>query len=146
MEMKGFIRAACIVALVMPVLTVAKEYGCDDVNWGEEVLKEFPNAAKACQGVMMKGDQPYAKFTAEVESANKEQAVVHFLDKQDKPLSKVTFGLKEGATVKVDGKDTRVSDLKKGDRVSFYVQHKKWGLYANPDGTAPLTVLSREQM
>jgi len=83
---------------------------------------------------------------AEVESANKEQAVVHFLDKQDKPLSKVTFGLKEGATVKVDGKDTRVSDLKKGDRVSFYVQHKKWGLYANPDGTAPLTVLSREQM
>ena len=39
--MKGFVRAACLAVLVMPVLAVAQDYGCDKVNWGEEVLEGF---------------------------------------------------------------------------------------------------------
>ena len=97
--MKGFVRAACIAALVMPVLAAAKDYGCDKVNWGEEVLKAFPNASKGCHSVMMKNDQPYAKYVAEVQSVAKAtmKSTLHMLDTKDKAFSKVVIAPKEGA-------------------------------------------------
>jgi hypothetical protein len=145
-QMKAIFRVACLAVLVVPALAVAeKDYGCDSVNWGEEVLKAFPNASKGCQSVMMKNNEAYAKYTAEVQSANKEQVVLHMMDKNDKPLSKLVIAPKEGATVKIDGKDTPVTKLKKGDRVSFYIPHDRWGLYADPDST-PITILSREDL
>ncbi len=106
--MKGIVRAACLAVLVMPVLAVAQEYGCDKVNWGEEVLKAFPNASKGCHSVMMKNNQPYAKYVAEVESVDKatKEVTLHMLDTKDKAFSKVVIAPKEGASVKIDGKDT----------------------------------------
>ena len=64
--MKGIIRAACLALLLGPGLAAAADYGCEYVNFGEEVLKQFPRVLEACQGVTTKNDQPYAKFTAEV--------------------------------------------------------------------------------
>jgi Cu/Ag efflux protein CusF len=148
MEMKGFVRSACIVALVMPVLAVAqKQYGCDEVNWGEEVVKAFPNASKGCHSVMMKNNQPYAKYVAEVQSVDRttKEVTLNMLDTKDKAFSKVVIAPKEGAHVKIDGKDTPVSKLKKGDRVSFYIPHDRWGLYADPDST-PINIVKREDL
>jgi hypothetical protein len=142
--MKGIARTACLAVLLVPGLAAAADYGCEYVNFGEEVTKMYPNVLEACQGVTTKNDQPYAKFTGEVVSANKEQVVVNFLDKKDKPLSRVTFAVKNpDNTIKVNGKPVQVSRLEKGTRANFYMLHNKWGLYATPDGEA-LTILSRE--
>jgi len=143
--MKGFVRAACLAVLVMPVLTVAQDYGCDKVNWGQEVLKAFPNASKACHSVMMKNDQPYAKYVAEVQSVKAGEVTLHMLDTKDKGISKIVIAPKEGASVKIDGKDVPTSKLKKGDRVSFYIPHDRWGLYSDPNST-PITIVSREDL
>ena len=145
--MKGFVRVLCMAALVVPAIAVAedKQYGCDEVNWGEDVVKAFPNASKACRSVMMKNDQPYAKYVAEVQSANASEVTLHMLDSKDKAISKLVIAPKEGAHVKIDGKDVAVSKLKKGDLVSFYIPHDRWGLYADPDST-PINVMSREDL
>jgi hypothetical protein len=145
--MKGIVRAACLAVLVMPVLAVAKEYGCDSVNWGQEVLAKFPNASKGCHSVMMKNNEAYAKYVAEVESVNKQtkEVTLHMLDTKDKAFSKVVIAPKEGASVKIDGKDTPVAKLKKGDKVSFYIPHDRWGLYSDPEST-PITIVSREDL
>ena len=142
--MKGIARAACLAVLLAPGIAAAADYGCEYVNFGDEVTKQYPKVLEACHGVTTKNDQPYAKFVAEVVSANKEQVVVNFLDKKDKPLSRVTFGVKNpDNTISVNGKPTKVSRLEKGTRANFYMLHNKWGLYATPDGE-PLTILSRE--
>ena len=145
--MKGFIKAALMAVLVVPAIAAAQEdYGCDEVNWGEDVLKAFPNASKGCHSVMMKNDQPYAKYVAEVQSVERPSEVtLHMLDTKDKAFSKVVIAPKEGASVKIDGKDTPVSKLKKGDRVSFYIPHDRWGLYSDPDST-PINIVSREDL
>ena len=145
--MKGFVSALCMATLAVPVIAVAqdKTYGCNEVNWGEEVSKAFPNASKACHSVMMKNNQPYAKYVAEVQTANKEQVVLHMLDTKDKAISEVVIAPKEGAHVKIDGRDTAVSKLKKGDRVSFYIPHDRWGLYSDPDST-PINIVSRKDL
>lgn len=142
--MKVIARAACLAVLLAPGLAVAADYGCEYVNFGEDVLKQYPNVLEACQGVTTKNDQPYAKFTGEVVSSNKEQVVLNLLDKKDKPLSRVTIAVKNpDNTIKVNGKPVKVSRLEKGTRANFYMLHNKWGLYATPDGEA-LTILSRE--
>ena len=142
--MKRIARTACLAVLLAPGLAGAADYGCEYVNFGEDVLKQYPNVLEACQGVTTKNDQPYAKFTGEVVSANKEQVVLNLLDKKDKPLSRVTVAVKNpDNTIKVNGKPVKVSRLEKGTRANFYMLHNKWGLYASPDGEA-LTILSRE--
>jgi hypothetical protein len=143
--MKVIARAACLAVLLAPGFAAAADYGCEYVTFGDEVLKQFPRVLEACQGVTTKNDQPYAKFTAEVVSANKEQAVVDFLDKKEKPMGRITFAVKNpDNTIKVNGKPVKVSRLEKGTRVNFYMLHNKWGLYATPDGET-LTILSREE-
>ena len=153
--MKGIFRAAYLAILIAPAIActaaapaaVAQDYGCDKVNWGEEVLKAFPNASKGCHSVMMKNNQPYAKYVAEVESVDKatKEVTLHMLDTKDKAFSKVVIAPKEGASVKIDGKDTPVAKLKKGDRVSFYIPHDRWGLYSDPEST-PINIISREDL
>jgi Cu/Ag efflux protein CusF len=145
--MKGIFRATFLAILIAPAIAAAKEYGCDEVNWGEEVVKAFPNASKACHSVMMKNNQPYAKYVAEVQSVDSKSkdVTLHMLDTKDKAISKIVLAPKEGAHVKIDGKDTAVSKLKKGDRVSFYIPHDRWGLYADPDST-PINIVSREDL
>ena len=98
--MKGLFRAACLAVLIVPALAVAadKEYGCDSVNWGEEVLKAFPNASKGCHSVMMKNNQPYAKYVAEVQGVKADEVTLHMLDTKNKGISKIVIAPKEGAT------------------------------------------------
>jgi Cu/Ag efflux protein CusF len=145
--MKGISRATVLAILVAPAIAAAQDYGCDKVNWGEEVLKAFPNASKGCHSVMMKNNQPYALYVAEVQSVDRKskEVTLHMLDTKDKGISKVVIAPKEGAHLKIDGKDTQVSKLKKGDRVSFYIPHDRWGLYSDPDST-PINIVSREDL
>ncbi len=113
--MKGITRAACLALLLAPGLAAAADYGCEYVNFGEEVLKQFPRVLEACQGVTTKNDQPYAKFTAEVVSANKEQVVVDFLDRKDKPMGRITFAVKNpDNTIKVDESRSRFPVSRRG--------------------------------
>ncbi len=146
--MKSITKIACIAMLVVPAVSGAQtpsRSGCESVNFGTDVTTAFPRIRDACQSVMMKGDQPFAKFTAEVVSANAEQATVHFLDRNNKPLSEVVFAVKPDARIDVNGRSTQVSRLERGTRVSFYIAHNRWGLFANPDST-PLTIISRKDL
>jgi hypothetical protein len=142
--MKRISRAACLGVLLVPGLAGAADYGCEYVVFGDQVTKEFPKIADACRSVTTKNDQPYAKFVAEVVSADSKKVVVNVLDKKDKPVSRITFANKTDAKLNVDGHPVRASDLKRGTRSNFYIAHNKWGLYATPDST-PLTILSREE-
>jgi hypothetical protein len=77
-------RALCLALLALPVGAMASdEKGCDSVNWGEEVLAKFPNAEKACHGVMMKNDAVYAHYVAEIVASDSESVTVHLIDKHE---------------------------------------------------------------
>ena len=41
---------------------------CRDITWKPEMLAKYPNIAAACQGVVQKGGETYAKFTGTVVS------------------------------------------------------------------------------
>jgi len=139
-------RALCLTVLFVPVVALAADdaKGCDSVNWGQEVLAKFPNAQKGCRGVMTKEGNVYAHYMAKVVSASADSVTVNMLDKDNKPFSEVTF-VPGRSDINVNGKPTKVKDLKKGTDIDFWIQHNRWGLYSDP-GKTPMTVLSRRDL
>ncbi|MEI2789004.1 MAG: hypothetical protein V9E93_08950 [Steroidobacteraceae bacterium] len=86
------------------------------------------------------------KFTADVVSANADTVTVNFLDRNMRPLTEIVFAVNNpDARISVSGTMTRVTRLQPRTRVSFYIHHNRWGLFADPD-SAPLTILSRKDL
>jgi len=133
--------------LAVPALGSAQAgRGCDAVNVGPQVLAAFPRAKDACQGVLTKDNEPFMKFTADVVSANADTVTVNFLDRNMRPLTEIVFAVNNpDARISVSGTMTRVTRLQPRTRVSFYIHHNRWGLFADPD-SAPLTILSRKDL
>ena len=143
--MNKICKSVCIALLAVPAVAAAgDETGCDNVNFGEDVVAKFPNAAKACHGVTMRDGAAYVHYVAEVVAADKETVTVHLIGRDDKGLAKVKFAPAR-ATINVDGKKTEFRHLKRGTRVDLWIEHNRWGLYADPAST-PMNIISREDL
>ena len=144
--MNHFSRVLCVALLAVPAIGIAKDdMGCDSVNWGEEVLAKFPNAAKACHGVTMKNGEAYAHYVAKVVARDSESVTVNLIDKDGKAISEIKFMPNPEQNIKIDGKDKKYLDLDKGQKLDLYIQHSRWGLYSDPDST-PMKILSRKDL
>ncbi len=132
--------------LAVPAIAVAAdEIGCQSVNFGADVLAEFPNAVRACRGVKEKDGTVYARYVAKVVDTSKGNLTVVFEDKDGKGVSKVVFAPTGDAGLSMGGKDTKYSSLKKGDVIDMWVPHSRFGLYGTPGGPK-LTVVSKETL
>jgi hypothetical protein len=144
--MKSYWKVICFTVLALPALAfAAKPYGCDSVNFGKEVLEKFPNAQAACIGVTEKNGAVYVHYQAKVIAVESDAITVHMLNHEGRALSQVKFVPSPDQMAKVEGKDTKFSDLKKGTKLDLYIEHSRWGLYSNPDGKM-MTIISREAL
>ncbi len=144
--MKSYWTVFCFSMLAMPALASAGDrLGCDSVNFGEEVLAKFPNAKVACIDVKEENGGIYAHYRADVVAVDKDAVTVHLLDHEGKAISKVKFVPTADSVAKVEGKETKFTDLKKGTKLDLYIEHSQWGLYASPEGKR-MTILSREPL
>jgi len=145
------IKVSCCVAsaallLALPVVGSAKDdYGCNDVNFSQEIVKQLPKVRDACQDVKMKGDKVYAHFVGEVVSVDSTAVTVRFKDRAGKDVSELMLAPTQEVSVTADGKDVPFSKLERGMKIDAYVEHSRWGLYAQPDGKL-ITLLSRKEM
>jgi hypothetical protein len=132
--------------LAVPAIAVAvDDVGCQSVNFGADVLAEFPNAVRACRGVKEKDGTVYARYVAKVVDTSKGNLTVVFEDKDGKGVSKVVFAPTGDAGLSMGGKDTKYSNLKKGDVIDMWVPHSRFGLYGTPGGPK-LAVVSKENL
>ena len=120
-------------------------YGCDSVNFGEEVLAKLPNAKKLCRGIKEKDGGVFVHYVGKVVAASPESVTVEFLDKDEKAVSRATFVPAADQMVSVDKKKMKYSDVKPGTKLDFYIQSTRWGLYSNPD-ESKMTVVKVEQL
>ncbi len=135
--MKTISTLVFALALMSPAVFAADpNYGCDSVNFGDEVLAKMPNAKALCRGIAEKNGGIYVHYIAEVESRDASSVTVKFLDKDNKPVTRVKFEPMADQTVMMDKKSVKYSSLKKGEKIDIWIEHKKWGLYASPDGSA----------
>ena len=133
--------------LAWPVLTLAAEpdQGCDRVNFDTEILANLPNARTLCRGVVERTDGLYVQFVAQVVDSSETLATVELLDRDEKPISRVTFRPREGQMTWVEDAKITYGSLKKGTRHDYYIEHRRWGLHAAPD-ESPMMIVSVQQL
>jgi hypothetical protein len=140
--------SAAIVAsmLAVPAIAAAADAAsCDNVSIGADVMAKFPNIRSTCQEVKEKDGGIYIRFVGDVVSSSSDKATVRVKDRSGKDVSEFELGWDAGQKIKVGGKEMNFSDLKKGDKLDFWIEHNKWGLFSKP-GSSSLKILSRKDL
>ena len=128
--MKTIHRALIGSALVLPLsIGVAfagdKEEGtkiaCTEVKYSAEFLARYPDAPAACVEAQDRDGKRYAKFNARVYLNSADRTTVELLNTRGDRLSTFSFKPSPDAAVMIDGKKTKFTDLKVGEKISFWV-------------------------
>ena len=104
----------------------------NDFKYNQAFLERFHNASAACREVIEKDGQRWARFDADVVGVNGNQVTVRFVTAYENPLPQITLNAKPYALVRVDGKPSRYSQIKEGDRISFWVAQNHAEFYSQP--------------
>ena len=100
---------------------------CMKIKWNAQFLKEHPRAPAGCQEVDTRNGVRYAKFSGTVKSVKDGQASVAMKNVAGTEVGNITVATGGDAMVKINGKDTKASDLKVGDNLNFYVKEGDFG-------------------
>lgn len=125
----GGIAISCLAASAFGQTSVDKSFtavsdNCSDVQWTATALRTYPTIAVACQGVEHRDGKAYVRFEGTVaENINKgEQLKVRFRDGGKEPL---TLTPPADTSLYVDGKKTSVAELRRGDKLNFYIGEER---------------------
>jgi hypothetical protein len=94
---------------------------CTEVKYSSEFLSKYPEAPAACLEAVEKEGKRYAKFNARVFLNSADRTTVELLNVRGDPLTTFSFKPAPDAGVVIDGKKTKFTDLKKGEKISFWV-------------------------
>ena len=108
---------------------------CSELKFSEAFLTRYPHAPAACQEARVLEGKRYAKFNAKVYLTGPEITTVNLLNTKGDTVD--TFSLKPGPDqkIKINGKDTKFSDLKVGEKVSFWVSEDRMEAAELPGAT-----------
>lgn len=123
--------AAALAQTTNPAFT-ATGTKCADVTWSQETLAKYPKIGDACQSVMQRDGKYFVVFSGEVRTVadRGRKLTVDFKDGE-----RVTLNPPESMSVQIDGRATRVRDLRRGDVLNFYVPQERF-VAEFPEGTA----------
>ncbi len=94
---------------------------CTEVKYSSEFLSKYPDAPAACLEAVEKDGKRYAKFSARVFLNSADRTTVELLNVRGDRLSTFSFKPAPDAGVMIDGEKTKFTDLKPGEKISFWV-------------------------
>jgi len=101
-------------------------------TFSHEFLSRYPDAGGACREVKVQDGHKWARFDADVVRVQSNQLTANFVDRHDRNLGTITFDASPDFRVDMDGRQTRVSALRPGDKLSFWMPEDRAGFYAGP--------------
>jgi hypothetical protein len=106
---------------------------CRDVQWSKEVLREYPGIGAACQSVEHRAGKTYVKFSGTVREVIDNGRQVRIAFKEGETL---TLAPPSNAVLYMDGRETPVSQLRRGMALNFYVPEDQLTAQFFADDTA----------
>lgn len=91
---------------------------CRDVEWSKEMLSEYPGIGGACQSVERRAGKTYVKFQGTVREVINNGQRVRIDFKQGDTL---TLAPPANTVLYMDGRETPISQLRRGAQLNFYV-------------------------
>jgi len=114
-------------ASVFAQTTIEGIDACMKIKWNAQFLKEHPRAPAGCQEVDTRNGVKYAKFSGTVKAMKDTHATVAMKNVAGTEVGNIMVDTTGNAMVKINGKDTKASDLKVGDNLNFYVKEGDFG-------------------
>jgi len=106
---------------------------CSDLHFSKAFLAKYPGAPNACLDARQDASGArYAKFHAKVYLNGADRTTVQLLDAKGDTKGTFSFKPKQGATISLNGKKTRIQDLNKGDELDFWVPETRLSAGALP--------------
>ena len=108
---------------------------CSELKFSAAFLERYPHAPAACLEARELNGKRYAKFEAKVYLTGPEITTVNLLNTKGDTVD--TFSLKPGPDqkIKINGKDTKFSDLRAGEQISFWVSEDRMEAAELPGAT-----------
>ena len=129
---------ALLVALfaLAPLVGLADEptkLSCiNDVTFSQEFLAKYPKAGAACREVVVKNGQKWARFSAHVVKVSGNEVTAELIDDFGNAVGTLTVNAAPDVPIDMEGKPTKFSQLRQGDKLSFWVPESRFGVYAAP--------------
>jgi len=111
---------------------------CRDVEWSQDILREYPGIGAACQSVEHRGGKTYVKFQGTVKEVIDQGRRIRINFRQGDTL---TLAPPANAVLYMDGQETPVSKLRNGTELNFYVPEDQLTAEFFADDTASKTVV-----
>ena len=110
---------------------------CDQVNWTQQSLQDYPGIANACQEVMQRDGKYFVRFNGEVRRVTDRGQQVT-IDFRDGDL--LTLTPPENLNLTINDRPTTPRDLRPGDMLSFYIPQDQLAavFFAGSPDTAPV--------
>jgi hypothetical protein len=117
--------------------------GCSNFTFNMEFLKAYPRAPAACQEVVVRDGTKVVRFSAEVRRVESDHFQIAFLNAVGQPLDGGTLTLipQAGQTVEVNGKVIPIGELRRRDKLDFWVPENAVGAYLDRTSKALSTIV-----
>lgn len=110
---------------------------CSDLHFSEAFLQRYPHAPAACIDARQAQDgTKWAKFHARVFLNSSDRTTVNLLDANGAMKTTFSFRPRPGATIQLNGRNTRITSLRPGDELDFWVPESKMTAGEMPEPTA----------
>ena len=136
----------CFAVTAIPMVAGADEppmnNPCSNIKWSGTFLNKYPRAPAACQTVDIKDGIKYAKFEGKVLDLNPDSVKVAIVNVAGTPSGEVAWHTSPDDDIMINNKMSKISDLKKGDGLEFWVQEGKYLVSTSPGAKGlPITPL-----
>jgi hypothetical protein len=115
---------------------------CSDMTYKKEFLDKYPKAPAVCRTVSVKNGVHSAMFSGKVVGMDKGSVTVQFTNVVGDPVAgmdPLTFTPTSGSKLHVNGKVESYKDLKKGDKLDFWVSENRVGVVTDPEEVTTVT-------
>jgi hypothetical protein len=123
------------VALAGDTMEKGTQIACSEMKYSSEFLAKYPQAPAACLEARDHDGKRYAKFNARVFLNSADRTTVELLNVKGDPLTTFSFKPAADAGVNINDKKVKFTDLKKGEKISFWVSEDRMTASELPGAT-----------
>lgn len=134
-----------VLALALPLQAAAQDVTCADIQWSPELRQQFPEIDEACQEVIVRDGQRFARFDATFRDYRPSRGDVRlsFALPDNRSVTHV-FRLDRNLRVKLNGREYTFQEIPRRQELSVYIPERSMALATLGLDTQELDVAEAE--
>lgn len=108
---------------------------CEDIEWSSAVTDQYPSIADACNAVMEKNGQMFARVSVELQRVRGNNLTFKVLNRDGTSGGSYTQNVGNSWRAQISGRSYRARDLSRGQRLNVYLPPDRWAIiHEDEDG------------